>query len=214
MPSSSTTPSPPSALPNSLFAYLTTVLPGWRNPTTVKKFDTGQSNPTYCLTSAASGSSAQPSSTSAASLSTGPSSAASSLEDASVQTVVLRAKPKGKILDRTAHRVDREFGLLRAIGEHQARTGHEAVKVPKVFALCEDETVFGSVFYLMEFLQGQWAFGPALDGCRADHRVRLYRRQAASSRRSCCLPSSRQRGEPSQSRSHPSSSSASVGQGR
>jgi aminoglycoside phosphotransferase (APT) family kinase protein len=169
--------SPSSDLPDSLFTYLATVLPGWKNPTDVKKFDTGQSNPTYCLTSASSSASADPSaqpgspstSVRGPASSTSPSPASTSFTDAAVRTVVLRAKPKGKVLDRTAHRVDREFGLLRAIGEHQARTGYEVVKVPKVFALCEDETVFGSVFYLMEFLKGERPGHPArLLGCLAD----------------------------------------------
>lgn len=160
MPSSASTAS--SALSDSLSAYLENVLPGWRHPTSIKKFETGQSNPTYCLTSSvADGAAVQPSSRTPTSgsraSSEGTSPASSSPEKTLVRQVVLRAKPKGKILDRTAHRVDREFGLLRAISEHQARTGHEAVKVPKVFALCEDEAVFGSVFYLMEYLQGAYS---------------------------------------------------------
>lgn len=138
-----TTP-PRQALPNSLYAYLPSVLPSWQNPTTVRQFSSGQSNPTYLLTS----------SSPAAPLSSSSPPSSSSATSAPRQ-VVLRAKPRGKVLDRTAHRVDREFGVLRAIGEHQRRTGRRAVQVPEAYALCEDDSVAGSAFYLMEYVKGE-----------------------------------------------------------
>jgi aminoglycoside phosphotransferase (APT) family kinase protein len=60
---------------------------------------------------------------------------------------VLRRKPSGPLLP-SAHAVEREYRVLRAL--HQ--TG---VPVPQVHALCEDETVIGSAFYVMEFLDGR-----------------------------------------------------------
>lgn len=60
---------------------------------------------------------------------------------------VLRRKPPGVLLP-SAHAVDREYRVMRALAE----TG---VPVPRVFALCEDDAVIGSAFYVMEFLDGR-----------------------------------------------------------
>src|SRR3954452_20553680 len=60
---------------------------------------------------------------------------------------VLRRKPPGPLLP-SAHAVDREFRVMRALAE-------TAVPVPRVYALCEDDAVIGSAFYVMEFLDGR-----------------------------------------------------------
>jgi aminoglycoside phosphotransferase (APT) family kinase protein len=60
---------------------------------------------------------------------------------------VLRRKPPGPLLP-SAHAVDREFRVMRALAE-------TAVPVPRVHALCEDDAVIGSAFYIMEFLDGR-----------------------------------------------------------
>ncbi len=60
---------------------------------------------------------------------------------------VLRKKPPGPLLP-SAHAVDREFRVLHALAE-------TAVPVPRVYALCEDDAVIGSAFYVMEFLDGR-----------------------------------------------------------
>jgi aminoglycoside phosphotransferase (APT) family kinase protein len=60
---------------------------------------------------------------------------------------VLRRKPPGPLLP-SAHAVDREFRVMRAIAE-------TAVPVPRVYALCEDDMVIGSAFYVMEYLDGR-----------------------------------------------------------
>ncbi|HEV8679179.1 MAG TPA: phosphotransferase [Stellaceae bacterium] len=60
---------------------------------------------------------------------------------------VLRRKPPGPLLP-SAHAVDREFRVMRALGQ-------TAVPVPRVHALCEDDAVIGSAFYVMEFLDGR-----------------------------------------------------------
>src|SRR3984893_15457290 len=54
---------------------------------------------------------------------------------------VLRRKPSGKLL-KSAHAVEREFRVLRAL----EMVGFPA---PRALALCEDESVIGSVFYVM-----------------------------------------------------------------
>jgi aminoglycoside phosphotransferase (APT) family kinase protein len=60
---------------------------------------------------------------------------------------VLRRKPPGPLLP-SAHAVDREYRVLRALGG-------TAVPVPRVHALCEDDAITGSAFYVMEYLDGR-----------------------------------------------------------
>ncbi len=60
---------------------------------------------------------------------------------------VLRRQPPGKLL-KSAHAVDREYRVLAALADTD-------VPVPKVFHLCENRDVIGSMFYLMEFCDGR-----------------------------------------------------------
>jgi len=63
------------------------------------------------------------------------------------QNYVLRRKPFGPLLP-SAHAVEREFRLLSALHP----TGFP---VPATLALCEDASVIGSPFYLMELVEGR-----------------------------------------------------------
>jgi aminoglycoside phosphotransferase (APT) family kinase protein len=67
---------------------------------------------------------------------------------------VLRRKPLGQLLP-SAHAVDREYRVMRALAGTK-------VPVPKVYALCEDDAVIGSAFYVMEFLEGRIFWDPRL----------------------------------------------------
>ena len=58
---------------------------------------------------------------------------------------VLRKKPHGKVL-ASAHAVDREYRVLRALR-------NTSVPVPPVICLCQDNSVIGTPFYIMEHLQ-------------------------------------------------------------
>ncbi|WP_372013557.1 phosphotransferase [Tistrella mobilis] len=69
-------------------------------------------------------------------------------------TYVLRRKPLGEVLP-SAHAVDREFRVLAAL----QGTG---VPVPPVHALCTDPAVFGSMFYVMDFVPGRIFWDPRL----------------------------------------------------
>ncbi|CAJ1361218.1 unnamed protein product, partial [Effrenium voratum] len=69
--------------------------------------------------------------------------------EAAGQRYVLRKQPPGKVI-RGAHAVDREFRVMKALGE----AGYE---VPQVHVLCEDPQVIGTPFYIMSFVQGQIA---------------------------------------------------------
>lgn len=65
------------------------------------------------------------------------------------QRLVLRAKPApASQLLPSAHAIEREYRLLKAL----QGTG---VPVPRVHALCEDESVIGVAFYVMDFVEGR-----------------------------------------------------------
>ncbi len=77
---------------------------------------------------------------------------------------VLRRKPPGELL-KSAHAVDREYRVLSALANTE-------VPVVEVYHLCEDDSVIGSMFYLMEFKQGTVFWDPALpEMSNAERRV-------------------------------------------
>ena len=108
---------------------------GFAGPVTAKKFDTGQSNPTY-------------------------------LVETPTRRYVMRRKPPGKLL-KSAHMVEREFRALR--GLEQA-----GFPSPRALALCEDESVLGSVFYLMSHVEGRIFWDPSLPGMSPAERGAIY----------------------------------------
>jgi aminoglycoside phosphotransferase (APT) family kinase protein len=84
----------------------------------------------------------------------------------SAGSYVLRRKPLGQLLP-SAHAVDREYRVMRAL------SGTD-VPVPKVYALCEDDSVIGSAFYVMEFLDGRIFWDPRLPGLASDERRAMF----------------------------------------
>jgi aminoglycoside phosphotransferase (APT) family kinase protein len=79
---------------------------------------------------------------------------------------VLRRKPPGKLLP-SAHAVDREFRVMSAL----AGTG---VPVAKMYALCEDDAVIGTAFYVMEYVEGRILWDPTLPGMTPAQRAAHY----------------------------------------
>ncbi|MFK8015368.1 MAG: phosphotransferase [Gammaproteobacteria bacterium] len=79
---------------------------------------------------------------------------------------VLRRKPPGVLL-KSAHAVDREFRVIRALASTN-------VPVATGYHLCEDDEVIGSVFYVMEFVDGQIFWDPTLPDHDADQRRARY----------------------------------------
>jgi aminoglycoside phosphotransferase (APT) family kinase protein len=67
---------------------------------------------------------------------------------------VLRRKPPGKLLP-SAHAVDREYRVITALG-------HTDVPVPRTYGLCLDESVVGTVFYVMAYVEGRVLADPRL----------------------------------------------------
>jgi len=85
---------------------------------------------------------------------------------AGAREYVLRRKPPGKLLP-SAHAVDREYRVITALG----RT---AVPVPRTFVLCEDDTVIGTAFFVMDCVHGRVFSDPALPGATPAERAAMY----------------------------------------
>lgn len=79
---------------------------------------------------------------------------------------VLRRQPPGALL-KSAHAVDREFRVLAALEP-------TPVPVARVWHLCEDRDVIGSLFYVMSYEEGRIFWNPALPGISNDERSALY----------------------------------------
>jgi aminoglycoside phosphotransferase (APT) family kinase protein len=79
---------------------------------------------------------------------------------------VLRRKPPGELL-ASAHAVDREFRVLDALRDTN-------VPVPNAIALCTDDSVIGSMFYVMEHLEGRIFWDPAVPEVNNEERTAIY----------------------------------------
>lgn len=84
------------------------------------------------------------------------------------QRFVMRKKPPGRLLSKTAHKVEREYRILHALEATE-------VPVPKTYCLCEDESVLGTAFYVMEYLDGRIFEDPRMPGVGAEERGLLWR---------------------------------------
>ena len=84
------------------------------------------------------------------------------------RSYVMRAKP-GPVarLLPSAHAVEREFAVMR--GLHGT-----AVPVPRMYCLCEDESIIGRAFYVMEFMQGRVMWDQSLPGMSNAERGDIY----------------------------------------
>src|SRR5215468_2391513 len=90
-------------------------LDGFKGPIMAEKTTTGQSNPTFLLSSPSG-------------------------------RFVLRKKPPGQLL-KSAHAVDREYRIMKALQDTD-------VPVPRMLILCEDESLLGTAFFIMAFVDG------------------------------------------------------------
>jgi len=79
---------------------------------------------------------------------------------------VLRRKPPGKTL-KGAHAVDREFRVLSAL--HGTN-----VPVAEPLHLCEDDSIIGSMFYVMEHVDGRVLWDPLLPELDKAERSQIY----------------------------------------
>ena len=89
------------------------------------------------------------------------------LTDGGGRMYVLRKKPPGKLLP-SAHQVDREYRVIKALSDHSD------VPVPKPYALCQDDAVIGTAFYIMEFLPGRILADPKMPGISPADRGKIF----------------------------------------
>jgi aminoglycoside phosphotransferase (APT) family kinase protein len=84
------------------------------------------------------------------------------------QSYVMRAKPGpvAKLLP-SAHAIEREFAVMSGL------YGTE-VPVARMYCLCEDESVIGRAFYVMEFVQGRVMWDQSLPGMDTQERGAIY----------------------------------------
>ncbi|WP_283638498.1 phosphotransferase family protein [Marinovum algicola] len=114
-----------------LTPWLADHIAGFQGPVAVEKFASGQSNPTFRLTTPGA-------------------------------DYVLRRKPPGQLL-KSAHAVDREFRVQKALADTD-------VPVARVLALCDDDSILGAMFYVMEHVPGRVILDPSLPGATPDQR--------------------------------------------
>ena len=113
-------------------------LDGFKGPIMAEKTPTGQSNPTFLLSSPSG-------------------------------RFVLRKKPPGQLL-KSAHAVDREYRIMKAL------EGTD-VPVPRMLLMCEDQSVLGTEFFVMQFVDGTIFWNPALPELTNAQRAKLYDEQ-------------------------------------
>ena len=81
---------------------------------------------------------------------------------------VMRSKPGPQaMLLPSAHAIEREFAVMSALAGSD-------VPVPRMLALCEDESVIGRAFYVMEFMQGRVLWDQSLPGMSMAERGAIY----------------------------------------
>ncbi|WPH02661.1 putative acyl-coa dehydrogenase ibr3 [Acrodontium crateriforme] len=122
----------------SLEKFIKQNVPEIETPLEVKQFGYGQSNPTYLLKSP------------------------------NGNKYVMRKKPPGKLLSKTAHAVDREYKIIHALETTD-------VPIPRAMCLCEDDSVVGTPFYIMSFLDGRIFEDPAMPGVSAEDRREMWK---------------------------------------
>jgi aminoglycoside phosphotransferase (APT) family kinase protein len=79
---------------------------------------------------------------------------------------VLRRRPRGELL-AGAHAVDREFRVIRALEG-------AALPVPRTYGYCADESVIGSAFFVMEFVEGRIFWDPRLPNLHPAERSAIF----------------------------------------
>lgn len=80
---------------------------------------------------------------------------------------VLRKKPPGKVLP-SAHMVEREYRVIRALADHTE------LPVPQAHLLCEDPSIIGTPFYVMDYVPGRVLSHPLLEEVEPPERRAIH----------------------------------------
>lgn len=79
---------------------------------------------------------------------------------------VMRKKPPGTLL-QSAHQVEREYRIISALAATE-------VPVPRTYMLCEDTSVIGTAFFVMDYVEGRIFIDPLLPDCTREERAAIY----------------------------------------
>jgi aminoglycoside phosphotransferase (APT) family kinase protein len=84
------------------------------------------------------------------------------------QQYVMRCKPgpAAKLLP-SAHAIEREYRMMQSLA-------NTAVPVPTMFCLCEDESVIGRAFFVMQFIEGRIVWDQSLPNSNPEERAAIY----------------------------------------
>ena len=82
------------------------------------------------------------------------------------RSYVMRRRPFGTLLP-SAHAVDREFRVIAALGK-------QGFPVARAYALCTDDGVIGSAFYVMSMEEGRVFWDPTLPSQSPDARRKIF----------------------------------------
>ena len=88
------------------------------------------------------------------------------ITDKNDRRYVLRKKPLGKLLP-SAHAVEREHRIMEALADR-------AVPVARMRALCNDASIIGTSFFVMDFVSGRIFNDVSLPGLEAGERAAIY----------------------------------------
>ena len=88
------------------------------------------------------------------------------LLDTPARRYVLRRKPPGKLLP-SAHAVDREFRVISALHV-------QGFPVATPLLYCADESIAGTAFYVMSFVEGRVFWEPAMPGSHPGERAAVH----------------------------------------
>lgn len=85
------------------------------------------------------------------------------------RTWVMRTKPAPTAqLLKSAHAIEREYRVLKALE-------HSLIPVPQVYLLCEDESVIGRAFFIMQYLDGRVLWDPSMPQLGTESRHAHYK---------------------------------------
>ncbi len=79
---------------------------------------------------------------------------------------VLRRKPPGKLLP-SAHAVDREYKVISALWDTD-------VPVARTYAFSDDESIVGTMFYIMDFVEGRVLWDQTLPSIAKEERAKYF----------------------------------------
>lgn len=88
------------------------------------------------------------------------------LIETAAQQFVLRKKPPGKLLP-SAHLIEREYRILRALPARE-------IPLPPARLLCEDASIIGTAFYVMDHVEGRVITGATLPQLTPVERSAVY----------------------------------------